>query len=345
VLALALVMSACTNSSTDDGATPTTGTGGDTTLPQFSDPDDLDPTNNELDGPDPSDLGEANAGLPTEADGSSRIESAAEINSPKARSIEALQVDPENDSQLLVSFAGGLLDCNAYRGSVEETDEEILLLVEGGLPVDIEPGVECPEIAVQYTMAVPLEAPEGGRVITLQQPDEIEATWQRIDAETDLSDTRPFSILELIEDAGDPSVILVRFAGTPVPCAGYDITLTETEEVIEVGLVTGSTGESATATCPTVEASYEIAAQLASDAGGRQLIAVPADESTTDNSDEFLAYLGLTLENAATRAIADERPWRITRQDDEIMTLDDDFDENRLNFEVDDDVITAVSLG
>lgn len=56
-------------------------------------------------------------------------------------------------------------------------------------------------------------------------------------------------------------------------------------------------------------------------------------------------YLGLTKQAAIDRAAAAGIPWRITREDDEELLVTQDYVPERLNFEIDDGVVTTVSYG
>lgn len=75
----------------------------------------------------------------------------------------------------------------------------------------------------------------------------------------------------------------------------------------------------------------------------------PSDRSaptkSTDPADAAAAYVGLTKAAAIARAKAEQRPWRIGREDDEQFMLTQDFVENRVTFEIDDGKVTKATLG
>lgn len=56
-------------------------------------------------------------------------------------------------------------------------------------------------------------------------------------------------------------------------------------------------------------------------------------------------YIGLTLEEAATLAKAESRPWRIAMKDGEAYFGTCDVVPHRLNFAVWENIVKSVSLG
>jgi hypothetical protein len=63
-----------------------------------------------------------------------------------------------------------------------------------------------------------------------------------------------------------------------------------------------------------------------------------ADPATRD-------YVGLTRAAAIAEAEAAGVPWRITRVDDERFSVTQDFVATRVNFEIDDGVVTRATFG
>lgn len=57
------------------------------------------------------------------------------------------------------------------------------------------------------------------------------------------------------------------------------------------------------------------------------------------------AYVGLSKQDAIAKAKADDRVWRITREDDEQFPTTMDYAPDRLNFEIDDGKVTRVTFG
>lgn len=57
------------------------------------------------------------------------------------------------------------------------------------------------------------------------------------------------------------------------------------------------------------------------------------------------AYIGLPKKDAIARAKADDRVWRVTREDDETYPTTLDYDPDRLNFEIDDGRVTKATFG
>lgn len=66
---------------------------------------------------------------------------------------------------------------------------------------------------------------------------------------------------------------------------------------------------------------------------------------STVKGDAASAYVGLSKKAAIAKAEADDRPWRIGREDDEQFMLTQDFVENRVTFEIDDGKVTKATLG
>ncbi len=73
------------------------------------------------------------------------------------------------------------------------------------------------------------------------------------------------------------------------------------------------------------------------------------EDPTDEREDEMgtpdeLAFIGLSVDDAAALAEADARPWRIGRQDGEFLAVTDDYVVGRVTFEVDDGVVTAADV-
>ncbi len=68
-------------------------------------------------------------------------------------------------------------------------------------------------------------------------------------------------------------------------------------------------------------------------------------EASAEDSAEFAAYLGLTVEEAGAMAEDEGRPWRVVSEDGEDLPVTMDFVEDRLNFAVEDGVVVEVTTG
>jgi hypothetical protein len=68
-------------------------------------------------------------------------------------------------------------------------------------------------------------------------------------------------------------------------------------------------------------------------------------KTTTTAGDAAAAYVGLSKQDAVAKAKADDRPWRIGREDDEQFMVTQDFVDNRVTFEIDDGKVTKATLG
>lgn len=69
------------------------------------------------------------------------------------------------------------------------------------------------------------------------------------------------------------------------------------------------------------------------------------DAPPADSDNDFAEYVGLSVEEAQTKAEQDGRPSRVVRVDGEDLAVTMDFIENRLNFEVENGRVTAVTTG
>ena len=67
--------------------------------------------------------------------------------------------------------------------------------------------------------------------------------------------------------------------------------------------------------------------------------------SASGTSDEFSAYIGLTVADATAKADADGRASRVVEEDGKSLPVTMDFDETRLNFTVVDGKVTKVTTG
>ena len=56
-------------------------------------------------------------------------------------------------------------------------------------------------------------------------------------------------------------------------------------------------------------------------------------------------YVGLSKSAAIAKAKADDRPWRISREDDELFMGTLDFNPDRVSFEIDDGKVTTATFG
>ena len=140
------------------------------------------------------------------------------------------------------------------------------------------------------------------------------------------------------------------FPGGDPNCTAASVTvLTETPEQINIELLVGITTDALARSCLADEFILRVEVPLNEAATGKAISwTQPSDSDeaplvTPDlSTDDFL---GLTEAEAA--AIAEENAivWRVTRIDDSSNGVTDDFNPGRLNFQIDDGIITSVSLG
>jgi hypothetical protein len=74
------------------------------------------------------------------------------------------------------------------------------------------------------------------------------------------------------------------------------------------------------------------------------------DKSVSSNDDQQgkpseQSWVGLTKKEAIAKAEAEDRQWRILREDDETFMATQDFVEDRINFEIDNGKVTKATYG
>ena len=65
--------------------------------------------------------------------------------------------------------------------------------------------------------------------------------------------------------------------------------------------------------------------------------------TTSDTSAQ--SYVGLTKQEAIAKAKATDTPWRITREDQEVFMVTQDYNPERVNFEIDNGKVTKATNG
>ena len=154
---------------------------------------------------------------------------------------------------------------------------------------------------------------------------------------------------ELVLNPEDDTELWVRFIGGDPNCtAASAILLTETPDLVEVELQVGITEDALSRSCVADEFALRVELQLSESATGKTLGALQAADAepplvTPDvSTDEFI---GLTEAEAAELADESGLVWRTVRVDGESFAVTQDLVPSRLNFEIDEGVITAVTLG
>ena len=158
--------------------------------------------------------------------------------------------------------------------------------------------------------------------------------------------TAPF---EAVLNPEDPTELWVRFVGGDPNCTAASARLlNETITLISFELVVGLTQDAPSRSC--VEGEFNLRVNLALTFSGAaktitwsQPIELQAPLVTPDlSTDDFV---GLTQDEA--EAIADENDiaHRTLRIDQESFAVTEDIDPGRLNFEIDDGIVTSASLG
>ncbi len=160
---------------------------------------------------------------------------------------------------------------------------------------------------------------------------------------TNPTDVRP--------DPDDPSAVRVHFVGGDPNCTAAAATLlVETDTSVVVELVVGLTDDAAARSCLAGEFPLYVTVPLSQPLGDRVVdwsdpgpgddapIAVTPDLTTAD-------FVGLTVGEAQEIAEMNIIDWRVTREDGEFFAVTEDYRPDRLNFEVDDGLISRVTLG
>jgi hypothetical protein len=178
-------------------------------------------------------------------------------------------------------------------------------------------------------------APGNGSV----SPGDHDISWSRVEGRFDLVDGRIGYVHDVVVDPDDDRVILVRFFGGVEECYGANATLiSHTADEIVVQLEVGSVPHGdETGACIDIAMAQEIALHLDRPAGDAELRAVSPDAAA--------AFVGLARDEAIAAAEADDRSWRIAREDGEEFVLTMDYRPDRINFEIDAGVVTSAWMG
>jgi hypothetical protein len=184
-------------------------------------------------------------------------------------------------------------------------------------------------------------------------PDELpfdEVLDEQVVTDDEPVDGKVMTPSEVVVNPEDDTEVWVRFVGGDVNCtAAYVTVLTETPDTVNVELVVGITSDALVKSCLAGEFNLRVEVSLSESVVGKSIfwtVADTGDEAplvTPDlSTDDFI---GLSEDEAA--AIADENilTWRVTRIDDDWFAVTEDYNPGRLNFEIDDDKISVVTLG
>lgn len=155
---------------------------------------------------------------------------------------------------------------------------------------------------------------------------------------------------EVVANPDDDSELWVRFVGGDPNCTAAHVeVLVDTPDKLSIELIVGLTEDALSRSCMAGEWNLVVAVPLNSEVGDRRVSFAQAgggDEPqlvtpdlTTDD------FVGLTEAEAADIADPQLIPWRVTRVDGEFFAVTEDYNPGRLNFEIDEGVITVVTLG
>lgn len=163
-------------------------------------------------------------------------------------------------------------------------------------------------------------------------------------------DGRVTTPTEVVLNPDNPSELWIRFIGGAQPCTAASATIiTETPDELAVELVVGITSDAAAKSCLAGQFPLRLEVELSEPGTGKAISWTPAESSsdiaqvTPDlTTDDFVG-----LSEAEATALAEENilEFRIVRVDGEWFGVTDDYRPGRLNFEIDDGVVTVVTLG
>lgn len=95
--------------------------------------------------------------------------------------------------------------------------------------------------------------------------------WERTRTRSDLIQTQPATPIEVVVDPDDDAVVLVRYEGAAEPCSGVDVELIESDDAVEVQLISGLDPDVAAMSCIAGVFDYEVAVPLSAPLGDRSL--------------------------------------------------------------------------
>lgn len=165
----------------------------------------------------------------------------------------------------------------------------------------------------------------------------------------DAVDPRVTTPGEVVLNPDDPTELWVRFVGGDPNCTAARATLLmETPDAVSVELLVGITQDALARSCQAGEFNLRVDVALSESAEGKAIgwTQAPAPDAPLVTSDLSTDdFVGLTQSEA--EAIAREAliPFRVTRVDDKAFDVTDDDRPERLNFRIDDGVVTSASLG
>ena len=201
-------------------------------------------------------------------------------------------------------------------------------------PIPVEPDGGIGDGAGPIPEEPPVAVPANEEVVTDDEP----------------VDGKVMTPREVVVNPDDDTELWVRFVGGDVNCtAAYVTVLSETPETVNVELVVGITSDALVRSCLAGEFNLRVEVPLNETAVGKSIFWTLADANdeaplvTPDlSTDDFV---GLSEDEAA--AVADENllTWRVTRVDDESFAVTEDHRPDRLNFEIDDGIVSVVTLG
>jgi hypothetical protein len=173
---------------------------------------------------------------------------------------------------------------------------------------------------------------------------------EQVIVDDDPVDGKTATPTEIVISPDDPSELWVRFVGGDPNCtAAYVTVLTETADAVEIELTVGITQDALARSCLAGEFNRRVDAPLNEPATGKAISFV---EVTTEHDPPLVTpdlttddFVGLAEADAS--ALADENliVWRVTRDGEQFFAVTEDYRPDRLNFELDDGILTVATLG
>lgn len=240
------------------------------------------------------------------------------------------------------------------------------------LPLTTPRTPSAPSISAQMDVLTPEVLLENPDVIVVPSPVEstsqlapqpYQSGYRRIQPRKDIRSPITGHIKSLTVDPLNNWQVIVQFSSGPDYCHGHRLRITETPTTVYVERQTGALPEAPRA-CGLNLVYRELVGTLNQPLGNRKLVAVQQPEKPADppslpsNPPQPVPgtwdlpqranpqpYMNLRLDQAILRAKLDNKTFRIQRIDSNGFPMTMDLRPNRLNFEVDNGIVTNCTAG
>lgn len=242
------------------------------------------------------------------------------------------------------------------------------------LPLTTPRTPSAPSISAQIDVLAPEVLLENPDVIVVPSPVEstsqpapqpyqsYQSGYRRIQPREDIRGAITGHIKSLTVDPLNNWQVIVQFSSGPDYCHGHRLRITETPTTVYVERQTGTIPEAPRA-CGLNLVYRELVGTLNQPLGNRRLVAVPQPEKPSDPPSlrpdpppvpvtwdppqrvDPQPYMNLRLDQAILKAKLDKKLFRILRIDGNSFPMSLDLRPNRLNFQVDNGVVTNCTAG